>query len=112
MLLSARLKPSHPRSRSLMSAQTKDKRSIERDNRKRGRVLLITDEANPVQAEALQSIGLEVVGVSGGAAAMISLQRSRPHLVIASTAVNGVSGKELARMLAQTQDRIPLLLTG
>jgi diguanylate cyclase (GGDEF)-like protein len=95
-----------------MRAQTKDKRSIEKDNRKRGRVLLITDEATPVQAEALESTGLEVVGVSGGAAAMISLQRSRPHVVIASTAVNGVSPREIARLLAQTQDRIPLILTG
>jgi diguanylate cyclase (GGDEF)-like protein len=95
-----------------MRAQSKAKRAIEKDNRKRGRVLLITDEATPVQAGALESIGLEVVGVSRGAAAMISLRRSRPHMVIASTAVKGVSTRELARMLAQTQDRIPLVLTG
>ena len=95
-----------------MPAQAKDKRSIEKDARKRGRVLLITDEAAPAQAQALESIGLEVAGVSTGTAAMVSLQRSRPHLVIASVAVKGVKPSELARMLAQTQDGIPLLLTG
>ena len=95
-----------------MPAHSKDKRSIRKDSRQRGRVLLITDEAAAPQAQALESIGLEVVGVSGGAAAMISLQRSRPHVVIASQAVKGVSTSELARMLAQTQERIPLILTG
>jgi diguanylate cyclase (GGDEF)-like protein len=78
----------------------------------RGRVLLITDEAAPFHAEALESIGLEVVGVSSSTAAMVSLQRSRPHLVIASAAAKGIRTSDLARILAQTQDRIPFLLTG
>ena len=95
-----------------MPAQSKHKRSIEKDARQRGRVLLITEESAASQAQALESIGLEVVGVSGGAAAMVSLQRSRPHVVIASQAVKGISTSELARMLAQTQDCIPLILTG
>src|SRR6266699_3072642 len=95
-----------------MRAPAKNKRAIEKENRKRGRILLITDEPTPVQAEALEAIGLDVVGVSGGTAAMISLQRSRPHVVIANNGVNGVSTTELARLLAQTQDRIPLILTG
>lgn len=95
-----------------MPAQSKDKRAIEKDSRQRGRVLLITDEAAASQTQALESIGLEVVGVSGGAAAMISLQRSRPHVAIASQTVKGVSTRELARMLTQTQECIPLILTG
>src|SRR2546422_6100370 len=95
-----------------MPAQSKHKRAIEKDARQRGRVLLITEESAASQAQALESIGLEVVGVSGGAAAMVSLQRSRPHVVIASQAVKGISTSELARMLAQTQDCIPLILTG
>ena len=95
-----------------MPSQPKDKRLIKKETRKRGRVLLIADEAAPGQIEALESMGLDVAGVTGGTAAMISLQRSRPHVAIASTAVKGVSTHELVRMLAQTQDRIPLVLTG
>ena len=95
-----------------MAAQVKDKRSIEKDTRQRGRVLLIADEPASAQAMALESIGLEGVGVSRGAAAMVSLRRLRPHLVIAGVAVKGVNPGELARVLAQTPDRIPLLLTG
>jgi diguanylate cyclase (GGDEF)-like protein len=95
-----------------MPPHSKDKRAIEKDARKRGRVLLIADEAVPAQVQGIESLGVEVVGVAGGAAAMVSLQRSRPHLVIASTAVKGVSTSELVRMLGQTQERIPLILTG
>lgn len=93
-----------------MPARPKDKRSIDKGTRDRGRVLLITDDPTPVHAQALEAIGLEVVGVSGGAAAMISLRRSRPHVVIANTIVKGVTTRELARMLARTQDRVPLIL--
>jgi diguanylate cyclase (GGDEF)-like protein len=95
-----------------MPPPSRDKRSIEMDARKRGRVVLIADDAMHAEVQALESLGLDVVGVAGGAAAMISLQRSRPHVVIASTAVRGVSSRELARMLGQTQDQIPLILTG
>jgi diguanylate cyclase (GGDEF)-like protein len=95
-----------------MRAEAKIKRSSGKENRKRGRVLLITDEANPIQAEALESIGLEVVGVSPGAAALISLQRSRPQVVIAGTPISGVSTRELARVLTQRPDGIPFILVG
>jgi diguanylate cyclase (GGDEF)-like protein len=95
-----------------MVAQSRDKRTIEQDKRKRGRVLLITEDAAVAQSDALEAVGLEVVGVAGGTAAMVSLQRSRPHVAIASTKVKGVTTSELARMLAQTQERLPLLVTG
>ena len=96
-----------------MHAQSRMKRPIGRENRKRGRVLLITDGADPIQAEALESIGLEVVGVSNGAAAMISLQRLRPHVVVAGTAVSGISTSDLVRLLAQPRpDGTPLILVG
>lgn len=95
-----------------MAAPARDKRSIKPDARTRGRVLLIADEAAVAEIEALESLGLEVVGVARGAAALVSLQKSRPHVVIASTAVKGISTGELARMLAHTQDQIPLILSG
>lgn len=95
-----------------MQRQSKDKRAVEKDARKRGRVLLISDEAAPVEVQALAEQGLEVVGVAGAAAAMISLQRFRPHVAVAGIAVRGVSASELVRMLGQTPDRIPLILIG
>jgi diguanylate cyclase (GGDEF)-like protein len=95
-----------------MADQARDKRLIERDTRARGRVLMIFDEAVDDEKETLESIGLEVVGVSGGAAALISLQRSRPHVVIANSEVKGISARELGRMLAQTQESISLILAG
>ena len=60
----------------------------------------------------LSSAGLEIVGVCRGAAAPVSLQRLRPHVVVASSALRGISTSELARMLAQTEDGIPLVLVG
>src|SRR5215813_2079134 len=95
-----------------MSAQARDKRSVERDSRTRGRVLLIAEDPDPAEVQALEAIGLEVVGVAGGAAAMVALQKSRPHVVIAGVAVKGLSTAELARKLAHTQEHIPLVLTG
>jgi diguanylate cyclase (GGDEF)-like protein len=95
-----------------MPVQSKDKRAVEKDARKRGRVLLIADEAVASEAQALKAMGLEVVDVASGAAAMISLQRARPHVAIASTSAKGVSAGELVRMLSQSQDRIPLVLIG
>lgn len=80
--------------------------------RERGRVLIVTDEPESVDPGPLTSAGLEIVGVCGGAAALVSLQRSRPHVVIASSAIKGISTAELARMLGQTEDGIPLVLVG
>lgn len=95
-----------------MAEPARDKRLIERDTRTRGRVLMIFDDDVDVEKQALEAIGLEVVGVSGGAAALISLQRSRPHVVIANSEVKGITSRELARMLAQTQESISLILAG
>ncbi|MCU1266732.1 MAG: hypothetical protein JWM21_3050 [Acidobacteria bacterium] len=95
-----------------MPEKSKDKRAIEKYARDRGRILLITDEPAPIETQALEALGLDIVGVAGGASAMISLQRSRPHVVIASTAAEKVSAGELVRMLGQSQDRIPLVLIG
>jgi diguanylate cyclase (GGDEF)-like protein len=75
-------------------------------------VLLITDDNQTAFVEAITARGINVVGVASGAAAMVSLQRSRPHLVVANPAARGLRIRELARMLAQSDDGIPLVLAG
>jgi diguanylate cyclase (GGDEF)-like protein len=83
-----------------------------RPARDQRRVLLITDEPLvPFQAE-LEAAELQVVGVSAAIAAPISLRRSRPQIVIANTPIKGMSTHELARMLGQTPDSVPLILIG
>ena len=95
-----------------MRAQASEEKSGEKASRERGRVLLITDEPHPSYRAALESVGLDVVDVSAGVAALISLRRSRPHLVIANTGITGLSTGDLARMLGQMQDSLPLILVG
>ena len=80
--------------------------------RDRGRVLVITEELSLPYRPALEAAGLEIVGVTAGAAALVSLRRSRPQLVIASVHTRGLSTNELARMLNQTDDGVPLILIG
>ncbi|HEU4833451.1 MAG TPA: diguanylate cyclase [Pyrinomonadaceae bacterium] len=74
-------------------------------------MLLIADNRNDF-VETLNSRGIDVFGVSNGTAAIISLTRTRPHLVIADTTTRGLRVRELAKMLAQAEDGIPLLLAG
>ncbi len=95
-----------------MRAQAADEKSVEKAPRERGRVLLITDEPNPSYRAPLESVGLDIVDVSAGAAALISLRRSRPQLVIADVGIRGLFTEDLARMLGQTQDGLPLILVG
>ncbi|HYK22849.1 MAG TPA: diguanylate cyclase [Pyrinomonadaceae bacterium] len=80
--------------------------------RARGRVLLVASDKNPQFADAVSAQGMDVFVVRNGTAAMVSLTRTRPHLVIAHTATRGLRVKELAKMLAQSEDGIPLVLTG
>ena len=80
--------------------------------RTRGRVLLITGDKQPQFVEALSSRGIDVFGVSNGTAAMVSLTRTRPHLVIAHSPTRGLKITELSKLLAQSDDGIPLVLTG
>jgi diguanylate cyclase (GGDEF)-like protein len=91
---------------------SKTRRSKSVSSRDRGRVLLVTEDQNNVPTSLFESSGLGVVGVSTGAAALVSLQRSRPHLVIADSAVEGITARELGRMLAQGGEGLPLLLVG
>jgi diguanylate cyclase (GGDEF)-like protein len=81
-------------------------------NRNRGRVLLISDEDHSFLNETLSGKNIDVVGVATGTAALISLQRTRPHLVIVNPLARGLHIAEFSKMLAQSEDGIPLLLAG
>jgi len=80
--------------------------------RARGRVLLVANDKEPEFVEALSSKGIDIFAVRNGTAAMVSLTRTRPHVVIAHTATRGLKVRELAKLLAQSEDGIPLVLTG
>ena len=71
-------------------------------------MLLVSDDSVARYQPALIEAGLEVVEVTRGAAALIAVQRSRPHLVIASATVEGIRPEELARALG----KVPLILIG
>lgn len=94
-----------------MAAQF-ETRIAEKGTRSRGRVLLVSDEAQPMLENLLDAKGIDVVGVSTGTAAIVSLQRTRPHLVVANPNATGLSVSELARMLEQYDNGIPLVLAG
>ena len=91
---------------------SKTKKSKSAPARDRGRVLLITDDPQLLPSDLFEAAGLEVVGVSRAPAALVSLQRSRPQLVVADAAVEGISARELARMLAQSGESLPLIIVG
>jgi diguanylate cyclase (GGDEF)-like protein len=96
-----------------MSARAeKRKTTVKTSERSRGRVLLIADDDQKRFVEAITSRGINVVGVANGAAALISLQRSRPHVVVANPSSRGLRIRELAKTLNQSDDGIPLVLAG
>jgi diguanylate cyclase (GGDEF)-like protein len=93
------------------TARTKDPRYPQA--RDQGRVLLVSD--NPgvsAYTPALEQSGFVVAGVTGGVKALIALQRTRPHVVIADARLKGISASELARMVTESQDSIPIVLVG
>jgi diguanylate cyclase (GGDEF)-like protein len=95
-----------------MKAKAQKEKSGKTISRQRGRVLIVTDEPDSIDPGPLTNAGLEIVGVCRGAAAPVSLQRSRPHAVIASSGLAGISSGELATILGQMEDGIPLVLVG
>jgi diguanylate cyclase (GGDEF)-like protein len=95
-----------------MKPRLQNERLTKALSRERGRVLVVTDDPDSMDLSPLTSASVEIVGVCRGAAAPVSLQRSRPHVVIASSTLKGISTIELARMLSQMEDGIPLVLVG
>ncbi len=55
-------------------------------------------------------MGLDIVGVSSGTAALVSLHRYRPHLVIANAGVKGLSLVDLAKTIKGTDDGLLSLI--
>ena len=88
------------------------KEKPEKASRDQGRVLLITEETPVAYLASLEAAGLDVVDVSAGVAALVSLRRSRPHLVIVHTGSRGLSTEDFGRLLRHTQDGLPLILVG
>lgn len=81
--------------------------------RDQGRVLLVTDDPRvSAYGAGLEERGFHVAGVAGGVKALVALQRTRPHVVVADAAVRGVRATELARMLSDAQEPIPVILAG
>lgn len=96
-----------------MSATARSTGAKTARTRDQGRVLFVTDEeATAAYCAALENAGINVVGVTGGAAALVAMRKARPHVVIADVNLKGISAEELGRMLAQTDDAIPLVLIG
>lgn len=92
--------------------------ALARENRKAqardlGRVLIVCDDVEVGGwRAALEAAGFAVVGVAGGAAALVALQRSRPHVVIAHENLKGIGAHELARTLSNAEDSIPVVFFG
>jgi diguanylate cyclase (GGDEF)-like protein len=76
-------------------------------------VLLITDhDASSSLTAALERAGLAIAGVSRSTAALVSLPRARPHLVIAAADLKGISALEVARKLSSSEEFTPCVLVG
>jgi two-component system cell cycle response regulator len=96
-----------------MSATARISEERRRTTREQGRVLLVADDSAVSEyAAALEQAGFVVAGVAGGARALIALQRTRPHLVVADANLKGIRACELARMLSEAQDAVPVVLVG
>jgi diguanylate cyclase (GGDEF)-like protein len=81
--------------------------------RDQGRVLLVTDDATIAAYSALlEEAGFTVVGVAGGAAAIVALRQTRPHIIIADINLKGITSHELTSLLARMQEGPPLVLVG
>lgn len=96
-----------------MSATARSTPSDGRQERDRGRVLLVTDGPfGAAYTPVLESAGFTVAGVAGGAAALVSLRRTRPHIVIVDLNLRGIGADDLVHSLARAQDNVAVLLIG
>jgi diguanylate cyclase (GGDEF)-like protein len=88
------------------------KTTAERYSPEQRRVLVIMDEPDSLFVSSLESAGLKIVALSTSAAAPVWLSRSRPHLVIVSNRIRGLSLQELAGILNEANDHLPFILIG
>ncbi|MDT4954790.1 MAG: hypothetical protein QOJ02_2928 [Acidobacteriota bacterium] len=76
-------------------------------------MLLVTDEPSVAAYKAaLEQAGFMVVGVTGGAAALVSLSRTRPQIVIVDIDLRGIGADELMNSLERVQDGVAVLFIG
>ncbi|MCP9494346.1 MAG: diguanylate cyclase [Pyrinomonadaceae bacterium MAG19_C2-C3] len=84
-----------------------------RTREQQGRVLLVTDDpAVAAYRTLLEGVGFIVTDVTRGAAAIIALRHTRPHVVVAHNRLRGITAEELARSLLEARDGVPLVLIG
>lgn len=96
-----------------MTATSRTRDGRRQSARDQGRLLLVADDPRvAAYAAALEEAGFTVAGVSGGARALVALQRARPHVVVADVGLKGIRATELARMLSEAQDAVPVILAG
>ncbi len=96
-----------------LNARSQQEKPGETSRSEQSRVLVIADESDVPYRTSLESAGLEVVGVSSGAAALVSLHRYRPQLVIASSQFRSLSIDDLVRTLTRTDDGLlPMIVVG
>ncbi len=96
-----------------MSVTVRSGASVRVQTRDQGRILFISENESLVaQVSKLEEAGFVVAGVSGGAKALVALQRARPHLVIADTKLKGIGAQDLGRVLKDAQEGTPLILVG
>ncbi|MER3427991.1 MAG: hypothetical protein C4334_07800 [Pyrinomonas sp.] len=96
---------------SLMTYATASKQ--QKNERQRGRILLVMNERMAhLCGPTLEEAGACVVGVAGGMAAIVSIQRTRPNIVIAEIELNDLRAAELARTIANLHEDMPLIFVG
>ena len=97
-----------------MSATVRATASSEQTNtRDQGRVLVVTDKPRRAASlDALERAGFAVVGVASGAAALVALRQSRPHVVVADAGLQKINAEELTRLIVGAQEGVPLILFG
>ncbi len=85
----------------------------QRNERQRGRVLLVMNERMArLCGPTLEEAGACVVGVTGGMAAIVSVQRTRPNIVVAEIELNDLRAAELVRTIANLHENMPLIFVG
>lgn len=87
-------------------------RKKEKARAEQARVLVVTDHPDVSFRRLLEAMGLDVVGVSSGAAALVSLHRSRPQVVIVDAGMTGLSILDLIKALQATEEILPLIVVG
>src|SRR5205085_12571832 len=96
-----------------MTATSRTRDGRRQSARDQGRILLAADDPRvAAYVPALEEAGFTVVGVAGGAKALVALQRARPHVVVADIGLKGIRATEFARKLSEAQDAVPVILAG